>query len=556
MQLHITLIMLLLGISLSLSAQTTQFNTLSNADAQWVDNYINNLVDNNKIDLASVGIVKDGRIVYLSGYGTQVKGNEILGGNACTNYRIASVAKLITATVAMQLVEEGKMSLDDDIRKYVPQYDKGVKITIAQLLSHKAGLDTLTHYNANYFSTNNFFNPDDAISYFKNKPLIPGYPKSGDKDFGYYSNIGFTLVAAAIEKAGEAPYSQQVYERIGKPLNLPFLTPEFKWGEPYEVDMYNGDMTPAISHNGARLEYLPSGGYIASAIDLTLLAQAFVQGKIFADPNSLTEMSTLRSFIKNRNDMKYGYGITRTNYSVNGKNHIILGHSGGMVGGGASLFFIKDDDFEIGVALLTNTTNVTLDTEAKEILKRIPLMSVKSTTDFVPNDPELSHQVYYHGSEPTYYGEKVIRNGKIAESFNELSIVGNEVELQPGFEVTTSTEFEVRLANQNFECPNNSKPSLMMNSKLNTEVGQSDNQGLMEDISVFPNPARESIKITLKQPENSKIEIFSHDGAKIYASEKLDYINDVDISSVDDGLYIISLTKRDGSKEYLKFIKK
>ena len=112
-----------------------------------------------------------------------------------TKFRIASISKLFTEVAILKLVENSKLSLDDKIIKYIPDYPRGNEITIEYLLSHRSGIPHLNNFS-NYDSLSKFsYTASDVIELFKYKPLDfnPGEKYR-------YSNSGYVLLAYIIEK--------------------------------------------------------------------------------------------------------------------------------------------------------------------------------------------------------------------------------------------------------------------------------------------------------------------------------------------------------------------
>lgn len=147
-----------------------------------------------------------------------------------TQTALGSITKTFTAVVIMQLVEEGKLSLDDTINTWFPDQPNGDKITIHMLLSHTSGL-------ANYISAENVFNSKwthewDPVD------LVTEANKGGPVDepgtkVAHYSNTNYALLGLIIEKVTGNSWFQELRSRIIEPLNLEhttFLGEEGVWG--------------------------------------------------------------------------------------------------------------------------------------------------------------------------------------------------------------------------------------------------------------------------------------------------------------------------------------
>src|SRR4026207_1986799 len=109
-------------------------------DKAKLDQFFDRLAEKNKA-MGSLTIAKDGNVIYTraSGY-SQINGTEKKPLTAASRFRIGSITKMFTATMILQLVEEGKLKLTDTLDKFLPQVPNAGKITIAQILSHRSGI--------------------------------------------------------------------------------------------------------------------------------------------------------------------------------------------------------------------------------------------------------------------------------------------------------------------------------------------------------------------------------------------------------------------------------
>ena len=117
-------------------AQTS--SQLSDQTRSQVDQIARQVLESSGVPSASVAVVKDGALAYAHAYGnarleppTQAK--------AEMRYKIGSVSKQFTATAILMLAEEGKLSLDDPVSRFVPDLMRAKEVTIRQLLSHTSG---------------------------------------------------------------------------------------------------------------------------------------------------------------------------------------------------------------------------------------------------------------------------------------------------------------------------------------------------------------------------------------------------------------------------------
>ena len=190
----------------------------------------------------AIGVIRDGRIVYLKGYGLADReaGTPV---TMQTVFNWASNAKPMTAVAAMQLVERKQLDLDADIRTYLPEFpEKAHVITMRHLLSHESGLP---HYDDEKKGTvvpttrpggpPAFETLMQSLDRFNRSPLLF---KPGEK-FSYTS-YGYILASAVIERAGKQDFVEQIQERIARPLGMTSLqldverTTQPDWAAVYE----------------------------------------------------------------------------------------------------------------------------------------------------------------------------------------------------------------------------------------------------------------------------------------------------------------------------------
>jgi serine beta-lactamase-like protein LACTB len=231
---------------------------------------------------AAVGIIRDNRIVHLKGYGLADRGRKI-PVDTDSMFRWASISKPLTALRALQLWEQGKLDLDADVRTYVPEFpDKGVKITLRQLLGHQGGI---VHYQngpviraaAEYDVEHPFESVVLALDTFRESPLVnpPGEKYS-------YSTHGYILASAVVERAGKRPFADQVDRGIAQLLGMKTVQPDYQWLDiPNRASGYRKVGPLFVPSRNRDVSWkLGGGGYISSIDDLARLARGLLRGKL------------------------------------------------------------------------------------------------------------------------------------------------------------------------------------------------------------------------------------------------------------------------------------
>ncbi|GAB4511270.1 MAG: serine hydrolase domain-containing protein [Allomuricauda sp.] len=161
-----------------------------------------------------IGIYKKGDPILTKGYGFADREWEI---DLSTNgkFRLASISKVFTEVAILKLAEQGKISLNDKISSYLPEYPAGQKITVAQLMNHTSGIPHLNSF-PNYNDLIKYdYGIEDIIALFKDKELDfePGAKYS-------YSNSGYVLLASIIEKRSGQAYNEYLKTAIFEPLGM------------------------------------------------------------------------------------------------------------------------------------------------------------------------------------------------------------------------------------------------------------------------------------------------------------------------------------------------
>ena len=164
---------------------------------------------------ATVLISKNGKIIYKRGIGmANLELNIPMQANNV--FRIGSVTKQFTAVAILQLVEKGKLNLQDEITKFIPGYPMhGNKITIEHLLTHTSGIQDFTAIKGNANRSAIDYTPQEMIEYFKDQPMrfAPGTKWE-------YSNSGYFLLGYIIEHTTGKTYAQYLEENIFKPSGM------------------------------------------------------------------------------------------------------------------------------------------------------------------------------------------------------------------------------------------------------------------------------------------------------------------------------------------------
>ncbi|MGO3182665.1 MAG: serine hydrolase [Aequorivita sp.] len=295
-------------------------------------------------------VAENGKVIYKKGFGMANMEWDI-PNTPETKHRLGSITKQFTAMLIMQLVAEGKLDLQATVSKYLPNYSKvnGDKITIHQLLTHTSGIPNYTSF-PNFFKemSRNPYTPTEMLELFADSTLdfTPGERFS-------YSNSGYVLLGAIIEKVTGKSYEKVLQEKIFDPLKMKnsgydhHNTILKKRASGYE-------MKGSTPENAAYIDM--SSPYAAGALystveDLYLWDQALYTEKLL--PKKYRDMM-FEKYV-DAFGQSYGYGWMIGNMPIgNSKDSVeVISHGGGI--NGFNTLITREPADKALVVLLNNT---------------------------------------------------------------------------------------------------------------------------------------------------------------------------------------------------------
>ena len=254
-------------------------NTLSAEDAAAVDEAVAEQMEEQGLVGVAVGLLHEGEIVYLKGYGLADRERRTPVTTA-TVFNWASNSKPLCAVAAMQLVEQDRLDLDADVRTYVPEFpDHGAQITMRELLCHQSGIP---HYANGRIVPGSRRNPRTrplsdpiyALDMFSESPLLftPGKKTS-------YSSYAYILASAVVQRAGEESFAEQIQARIARPLGMKSLEVDVATdGQPHWATGYmeNDDGDVVRAPELANYWKHGAGAYKSNVADFARWARALL----------------------------------------------------------------------------------------------------------------------------------------------------------------------------------------------------------------------------------------------------------------------------------------
>jgi CubicO group peptidase (beta-lactamase class C family) len=197
---------------LALVAIPVAAEPLTPAETAQIDRIVTTALAAEDVPSASIAIVRDGKIVLTKAYGTANTG---LPATPALPYQVASNSKQFTAMALLLLEDEGKLSLDDHVAKYLPGISGGDRITLRQLLNHTSGIQDFWPQDYSFEAMSRPTTPQGIVDVWAKKPLdfAPG-------DQWQYSNTGYVVAGMIAEKVSGQPLVSYLTRKIFKPLGM------------------------------------------------------------------------------------------------------------------------------------------------------------------------------------------------------------------------------------------------------------------------------------------------------------------------------------------------
>jgi CubicO group peptidase (beta-lactamase class C family) len=315
-----------------------------NALLSSVDAIVKPYIDSAKIAGVAVGVFRNGEPVVMKGYGYADLEFDIKLP-ATASFEIGSVTKQFTAVAILQLVEAGKLGLDDDITKYLAFDTKGKKVTVKQLMTHTSGIQGYTEMPVFFQIAVHKYKRDTLLQLVGKEPFNfePG-------DALVYNNTGFFMLGLIIEKVSGLSYEEYVrknlFEKAGMTNSSYCSESKIVKNRAHGYEMGEGGLQRA-SYLDHTWPYA-AGSLCSTVEDLSKWNSALHHGKILGEEMYQEFISP--TILNNGSATHYAKGITVVDR--NGRRSIA--HGGAINGFFAENTYFPDDD--VSVIVLMNTT--------------------------------------------------------------------------------------------------------------------------------------------------------------------------------------------------------
>ncbi len=329
-------IKLLLATILTLASfAAAQAQTLDKAK---LDQFFDRLAEKNKA-MGSLTIAKDGNVLYARsiGYG-QINGAGKKPLTAESRFRIGSITKMFTASMILQLIEEGKLKPTDTLDKFFPQVPNARKITIVQILWHRSGIPNVRREQNAQGNANTLpMTKDEMLAL-----IVKGTPDFEPDTKYSYSNSGYQILGLILEKVTGKSYEEALKERISTKLGLKdtyLATGNIDVSKNEALTYMNfGDGWKPVSETHPSILF-SAGAIVSTPNDLAKFIQALFHGKIVSK-ESVDQMKMIRN----------GELSGMEPFTFAGKT--FYGHTGGADNYGAWLMYLPEE--KLAVAYTTN----------------------------------------------------------------------------------------------------------------------------------------------------------------------------------------------------------
>jgi len=327
-----------------MNKQDAEISKIDSIKVEKIDNIFSNF--NNETPGCAVAIIQNGEIVFIKSYGMADPKRKIPITSE-TKFPIGSNTKQFTCMAILLLEEQGKLKIDDPIKKYLPQLpDYADSITIKNLMQHTSGI---IEYNPLLFLSGmdknecNLTNQDiiDLISKYKKL----SYP-TGEQFL--YTNSTYILLAEIIEKVSQKTYADFIKENIFIPLNM---------GNSYVVTSSNDYKTTAMGFNYTG-NYKPvncpmittgGSGIITTLKDLCKWVNNYDTNQLGKSGQLLINKMQQKGILQNGDTTKYGLGLFIDDYC----GQKVYWHGGNITGYTSNITIFPEQ--KTSIIVLSNT---------------------------------------------------------------------------------------------------------------------------------------------------------------------------------------------------------
>ncbi len=396
--------LLLLVLFITSIAFANDKETPTPKSLQELEKEIRKVMAENKVPGVSIAIVSRDQPIWFGSLGkADVASNKDV--TADTLFRIGSTSKAFVSLSILQLMEQGRIQLEDPVRKWAPEveftnrWESTDPVRVVHVLEHTSGFDDIAmreyaHNDPNPIGLREAlaYNPKSRVSRWR-----PGTRMS-------YCNSGPPVAAYIVEKLTGQKFEEYVEEHLFRPLQMNtasyFLTPDV---ERSLTRLYRNDGTTPYPYWHILMR--PSGSINASAKEMAHYVQMYLNrgrfnGASIVRPSSIDRMEKAVSTYAARMGMAGGYGLS--NYTSPYKAFVFHGHNGGVEGGLTEMSYLPDHG--LGFVMMMNSGNGVAYTEINNLIRNylirdLPKLALPASSS-VPADVVVRYSGLYEPISP------------------------------------------------------------------------------------------------------------------------------------------------------------
>ncbi len=325
-----------------------------------LDSLMSSIYPNDKPG-AAIAIVENGKVIFKKGYGiADLDSKTII--TPSTNFNIGSMTKQFTAYCILKLISQKKLSLNDKLIRYFPDFNPEVAnaVTIRDLLTHSSGI--MDYYD--YVDKKRYteFSDKDILPVLE--PIDSVYFRPGSRF--RYSNTGYCLLALIVAKVSGKPFPEFVRDNIFKPLkmeNSAVIHPDFKIvNRAFGYEFKNDSFKLSDAKQNLFFSTEGDGGVYTSIDDYVKWITAIQSGKVL-NPHLIKEAQSPQFLIDSSKDVSYGFGWF---IAGSGDNRLI--YHPGSNGGFRSIVLMKPSQ-KYAVVIFSNRSRIDLEDLVRQVDK-------------------------------------------------------------------------------------------------------------------------------------------------------------------------------------------
>lgn len=308
---------------------------------------------------AAIAVVENGRVIFKKGYGIADMDSKV-SITPSTNFNIGSMTKQFTAYCTLKLISRKKLSLNDRLIKFFPDFNRkvGRAITIRDLLTHSSGI--IDYYD--YVDRKQYkeFSDEDIVPVIKSIDSV--YFPAGSRF--RYSNTGYCLLAMIVQKVSGKPFPEFVRDNIFKPLGMEesdVIHPGLKMPDrAFGYEFKNDSFKVSDAKQNYFFSTMGDGGVYTSIDDYLKWIMAIQSGKVLT-PHLVRESQSPQFLIDSSKNVSYGFG-----WFIAGSGDDKLIYHPGSNGGFRSIVLMKPSQ-EYSVVIFSNRSGIDLEDLVRQV---------------------------------------------------------------------------------------------------------------------------------------------------------------------------------------------